>query len=132
VTAVLVGAGRAPVGADSRTGVGGRTRILSGYDAGLPAASRPPAGAGGDLAAESAGAVAAAAAVSLEPVLPPPGNRRASRLAAVSRVPVVIGRRSCVDPVAVSLGGPAFQRCGELPHRATALIALAISGTSFS
>jgi hypothetical protein len=40
--------------------------------------------------------------------------------------------RSCVDPVAVSLGDPAFQRCGELPHRATPLIALAISGASFS
>ena len=86
MTAVLVGAGRAPVGADSRTGVGGRTRILSGYDAGLPAASRPPAGAGGELAAGSAEAVAAAAAVRLEPVLPPPGKWRACRLAAVSRV----------------------------------------------
>ena len=40
--------------------------------------------------------------------------------------------RSCVDPVAVILDDPAFQRCGELPHRATALIALAISGASFS
>jgi hypothetical protein len=86
VTAALVGAGRAPVDADSRTGIAGRTRILSGYDAGLPAPPRPPGAAGGDLAAEPAEAVADAAAARLEPVLPPPGKWRACRLAAISRV----------------------------------------------
>jgi predicted DNA-binding transcriptional regulator YafY len=46
--------------------------------------------------------------------------------------PLLIRRGRWGGVTLLPVGDPAFQRCAELPHRATALIALAISGTSFS
>ena len=86
MTASALAAQQVPVAADSRTGEAGKTRILAGYDAGLLAPLRPPGGPGSGLAATPSQEVAAAAAVRLKPVLPPPGKWRASRLDAISRV----------------------------------------------